>query len=152
MKKKLLFLFAAILLSATTIGLTACSSDDDDADGGGGSNNPLVGTWVATWNLYDEVDRNSDLSDYTWSSSKETLVFNSNGTGTYSSEWKLIKGGTETENYTFNYTILDVENNEGEVHEVITSGPNKGKEKYVPFVIEGKKLTYNGFGSTFIKQ
>ena len=138
MKKRLFYWMTIMLMAFAYVGLAACGSNDDD-DNSNSNNSRLVGTWYST----------GENEYYSWT---ETLIFQSNGTGSFSDRYVDQKGGIEKNSYTFNYTILDENNGSGHVYEVITSGDRMGRENVVSFTINGNKLQYNGFGSIFTKQ
>ena len=93
--KKLLFLMTLLFVG---LGFSACSSDDDPI-----SKNNIVGTW--------EYTQSEDGDLY-----KETLQFNSNGTG---SETTTVVSNSEsyTRKQDFHYTATDTAN--GEIYVVM---------------------------------
>lgn len=139
MKKSILSWMTIALMAFVCVGFAACGGSDDDDDGGGSSSsNPLYGTWKAS----------GSNSYWSWT---ETLTF-SKSTATYEAIYIKPSGEKQRDYDTWNYNVVDYSNGAGHVYELATSGDRRGQERVVTFVISGKSLTYNGFGSTFYKE
>ena len=86
--KTIRFIGVALLTVLLSVSFTACGGDDKDEPGG--NSNPLVGTWLGT-------------SDDGYSSENCKIVFNSNGTGTFS-EWKEGSSNIDTDDFNYSYS------------------------------------------------
>ena len=129
MEKKLLSMMAIVLMALVCTTFTSCGDDKDEDNKTVKS--PILGTWVISESGDD------------WSST-ETIVFNSNGTGTqsksgYTTENKKRESYSYSQSFTYNILsdrLLQVHFEVGELY-------FKAVDKVWAYSVSGNQLTIN---------
>lgn len=127
MEKKLFTMMTIVLMSLVCTTFISCGDDDDDKT----VKSPIVGTWVISESGDD------------WSST-ETIVFNSNGTGTlsisgYATANKKRESYSYSQSFTYNILserLLQVHFEAGELY-------TKTSDRIWEYSVSGNQLTIN---------
>jgi hypothetical protein len=128
MEKKLFSLMTIVLMALVCTTFISCGDDDDDNKT---VKSPIVGTWVIS-------ESGSD-----WSST-ETIVFNSNGTGTLSLQgYATANKKRESYNYSQGFTYNILSERLLKVHFEVGQLYEKASDRIWEYSVNGNKLTIN---------
>ncbi|MCR5780171.1 MAG: hypothetical protein K6G70_06470 [Bacteroidaceae bacterium] len=127
MEKKLLAMMTIVLMALVCTTFISCGDDDDDKT----VKSPIVGTWVLS-------ESGSD-----WSST-ETIVFNSNGTGTLSLQgYATANKKRESYSYSQGFTYNILSERLLQVHFEVGQLYEKASDRIWAYSVSGNQLTIN---------